>query len=138
MRPTKRHLRAEVATAHVEVGQPACGVGPRFSATADRALVTCEHGACGGVRRGPREDDGQLVLALEVAPIEPIDRSPAPEQIAPVAPTSIVERLVLATERLLFGSGDDRLDAHDDATAAAKAVSEARAWLRENGGEVER
>jgi hypothetical protein len=78
------------------------------------------------------------VLALEVAPIEPIDRSPAPEQIAPVAPTSIVERLVLATERLLFGSGDDRLDAHDDATAAAKAVSEARAWLRENGGEVER
>ena len=65
MRPTKRHFRAEVATAHVEIGQPACGVGPRFSVTDDRALVTCEHGACGGVRRAPEDDGSQLAFALE-------------------------------------------------------------------------
>lgn len=59
MRARKRHLRATHTGPAVEPGWPACGVGPRYTVTSDRASVTCER--CVPAKR---EKPRQMTLRL--------------------------------------------------------------------------
>ena len=65
MRVLKRHLRAESTGPNVEPGWAACGVGPRYTVTRDRALVTCERAACGGKASVRDEERRQIEMAFE-------------------------------------------------------------------------